>query len=396
MEQLSRSFLRALVIVAGGFLLFLLGLSLVPEEPPQPIAERPTASPPPRTHTSEPTARPARVQPSPTPSPQPISMGTLPTGSLLFSAWHSEPSGGNCESSIGIYQTNREDGQAHFLTNGCNLLVAPTADQIVYTKNGLSYHMDLTTKVTRQLHTGSTDTWPTSWSPDGKTLLLLGGFPTGDVFRYTLPDGPSELLLDVPDAQGISYASWAPTGTLVALSQRDMAQQEWHLLVLDVADGTLRPLDQCASMGDWAPDGTRLACLTADATIVIVELDGTDGTVIGTMATPRWAPDGMTIAFAGTPDEGQAQSIGLWDVEHGPPRFLGFSDGPSGRISLVWAPDSRTIALKIDAGTAPWPGGMRDVPVADIWLMDVRSMSVRPFAEKVHLSGPLAWVSEPE
>jgi hypothetical protein len=75
MSQGSR-FQRALVIVAGGFLLLLLGLSLVPDEPaPQPIAERPTWTP-----TSTPRST---LVPAPEPSATLEPLPPLPTAQPL-------------------------------------------------------------------------------------------------------------------------------------------------------------------------------------------------------------------------------------------------------------------------------------------------------------------------
>jgi dipeptidyl aminopeptidase/acylaminoacyl peptidase len=70
-----------------------------------------------------------------------------------------------------------------------------------------------------------------------------------------------------------------------------------------------------------------------------------------TDALPRWSPDGRTIAFVRTPEEGDPQ-IWLMSIAGGEPRPL--TSLPPGRLSaLEWSPDGGRLAFVFHKDPAP-------------------------------------------
>ncbi|HET9477485.1 MAG TPA: hypothetical protein VFP63_08360 [Dehalococcoidia bacterium] len=144
------------------------------------------------------------------------------------------------------------------------------------------------------------------WSPDGSMLIFaVTKDPVGEI--YILPTDGSAPARKLVDGDG---GAWSPDGSLIAYTPN--ACNGWDIAVI-APDGTgQRILSPGAGhrfqLGfEWAPDGSRAAFLTDDATYT-VSTDGTSLTRIGSqMEKLAWSPDsrylvGQEIAGRGLCD----------------------------------------------------------------------------------------------
>jgi dipeptidyl aminopeptidase/acylaminoacyl peptidase len=201
----------------------------------------------------------------------------------------------------------------------------------------------------RPFSAGPHDTSP-RWSPDGSRLAFLadrGGEGHGSqLYVASLDGGEPQPITAAPF--GVTAVSWSPDGARLAYVARTGAWKEpgdrtavenagprmvtglrsrfdsvgWfdarrsHVFVIPVAGGPPRQVTD----GDfddtdpaWSPDGRWLAFVSdrgagrADRDQRDVWVVGTSGRFrprrltrgLGTVAGPRWSPDGRSIAFAG-------------------------------------------------------------------------------------------------
>lgn len=153
----------------------------------------------------------------------------------------------------------------------------------------------------RQLTTGSGDTWPT-FSPDGTRMAYAAQDASGTWWVYTAPlDGSSEPRLV---ANGRRPA-WGPTGLLAWTGCG--ADGNCGIFV-DNPDDEQPPARLSASINDiavsWAPDGGSLAYMsnhTGDWEVYLVSLSGVFARLTNAPESedglPAWAPNGSAIAF---------------------------------------------------------------------------------------------------
>ena len=152
-----------------------------------------------------------------------------------------------------------------------------------------------------------------AWQPDGRGLVLavrLGGERSG-LFRMTLDGALQPLGID---SSIVRWPSLSRTGRL-AYEKRSM---DTNIYRMDGPgpDGGPRPYDQCrvSVLVDTtardrevmlAPDGRRFAFNSDRSGFYEIHVANADGsnqvalTAMGptAMGSPRWSPDGLTIAF---------------------------------------------------------------------------------------------------
>ena len=190
----------------------------------------------------------------------------------------------------------------------------------------------------------SVDKFAPDLSPDG-TTIVFHSFRSGtrDIETKTLNGGPIQQVTHTPAQE--SYAKWSPDGQSILFSDQSGARNA--LLVRRGADGK------------WsAPE-----VLAAGA------------------YRPQWSPDGKTISYVAAPHDGDPGVVMLLTLGHGPARQL--FTGPPLVGHAVWAPDGRTLYLKVHdehGGTSFWSvsvGGAGGKPRELLRFGDPEWQSVR-------------------
>jgi dipeptidyl aminopeptidase/acylaminoacyl peptidase len=234
------------------------------------------------------------------------------------------------------------------------------------------------------------------WSLDGTTIAFLSarpaaGDPAGEAARtqvWLLPLSGGEPRRLTTLANGVSSVQWSPDGTRLVVVSRSGPSDEakspsdvrhyrqanykfndsgWfddkrtHLWVVDVASGRATSLTSGDDWNDtdpqWSPDGRRIAFVSDRSGHAFDESHNTDVWVIDATGgpltkisdhetgdnSPRWSPDGRTIAFLSAVPEKSHPKIWLAPAAGGAPSRLAI-DGldliPSG---LRWAADGRAL-----------------------------------------------------
>jgi len=244
------------------------------------------------------------------------------------------------------------------------------------------------------------------WSPDGKAIAFLSARPVaGDAAADTprtqvwlLPTGGGEARRLTSLLNGASSFQWSPDGARLVVVSRsgpsDAAKSPsdvrhyknanykfndtgWfddkraHLWVIDAASGRATQLTSGDDWNDsdpqWSPDGRRIAFVSDrsgkafdeshDTDVWVVDANGGALTKISDHTTgdnsPRWSPDGQTIAFVSSVPETAHPKIWLAPGAGGAASRLAV-DGldliPGG---LRWAENGRALYFEAGAkGTA--------------------------------------------
>jgi dipeptidyl aminopeptidase/acylaminoacyl peptidase len=270
------------------------------------------------------------------------------------------------------------------------------------------------------------------WRPDGKAIAFLSARPidadtTGSSPRnqvWLLPMTGGEPVRVTNLLNGVSGFQWSPDGTKLVLVSRsgpsDTAKSPsdvrhykhanykfndtgWfddkrtHLWVADAATGRAVQITSGDDWNDsdpqWSPDSRKIA-FVSDRTgrgfdeghntdVWVVDAAGGSLTKISDHEqadnSPRWSPDGQTIAFLSAVPEKSHPKIWLAASAGGPARLAvdGLDLIPS---ALRWAADGRSLYFETGAkGTthlyradlasrsvAPVTGGDRTVRFADV------------------------------
>jgi Tol biopolymer transport system component len=215
---------------------------------------------------------------------------------------------------------------------------------------------------------------------EGTSGTIVVGRGDGSVYAVELPSGSERRLGSLSRLGG----SWSPDGTevvdskdsdFVVTSVADSTQRrfqvsscyapDWspdgerllchytepHWIQVLGADGTdLRRLTpDCCYLPSWSPDGSQIAYVSlgdfipgfkGDAGIFVMNADGSGKRQIadfGTSSeTPRWSPDGTTVAFS-SDDE-------VWLVGARGKQLHRVLDGSGSTWGITWSPDGGTLA----------------------------------------------------
>jgi dipeptidyl aminopeptidase/acylaminoacyl peptidase len=193
------------------------------------------------------------------------------------------------------------------------------------------------------------------WSPDGRSLAFLSSRPAAEsgaqeqprpqVYLLSLDGGEARRVTSVKNGAGVFQ--WSPDGSRLVVVSRigpsdsrpeskdrsDVRHYKdtrykfndtgWfddrrsHLWVVDVKSGAAKQITDGAAWNDsdpqWSPDGTRIAFVSnrtgkeyednRNTDVWVVPAEGGALTKISdhdeSDNSPRWSPDGKTIAFTG-------------------------------------------------------------------------------------------------
>jgi Tol biopolymer transport system component len=196
-----------------------------------------------------------------------------------------------------------------------------------------------------------------SWSPDGSQIAFVA---TSDVDSFDLyvmnADGTD--IQQLTDGAADAFASaWSPDGTRIAYVAGLDGRDEIHLINLDGSDESVLVEGLWPS---WSPDGAQLVItvgIWTDSSLAFINADGTGLTELE-MDVPNaseaaWSPDGSQIAFVSNAN-GYENSVEEWNEDI----WLVNTDGTELRhlVTLegndhwppAWSPDGTQLAFTHD------------------------------------------------
>ncbi|HWW85660.1 MAG TPA: S9 family peptidase [Vicinamibacterales bacterium] len=241
------------------------------------------------------------------------------------------------------------------------------------------------------------------WSPDGRAIAFLsarpaasdadaggqgtgGGAPRSQVWLLSLAGGEPRRITNLPN--GVSSFQWSPDGSrLVAVSRSGPSDQAkspsdvrhyahanykfndsgWfddkrtHLWVVDVATGRSSQITSGDDWNDsdpqWSPDNRKIAFVSDRSGKAFDDSRNTDVWVIdangGPLAkisdhptadnTPRWSPDGRTIAFLSSVPERSHPKIWQAPSSGGAPSRVAADGIDLIPTALRWAEGGRAL-----------------------------------------------------
>jgi Tol biopolymer transport system component len=163
----------------------------------------------------------------------------------------------------------------------------------------------------RRLTRGARDFFP-AWSPDGASLAFARSTRRGKVGPnvFVLRRDGAQLRRLVPRASWSSLPAWSPNGAELAfvgripslgegvfVAGRDGSNPRLLFQVPNVLDGATVVARHDLTDLSWSPDGTRLLFELQDW-IHVLRLDNGLATRLRARGyTPKWSPDGRSIAF---------------------------------------------------------------------------------------------------
>jgi Tol biopolymer transport system component len=205
------------------------------------------------------------------------------------------------------------------------------------------------------------------WSPDGKKIAFLSQNASGTYGIFVMnPDGSGRMeitpvlyLLPSENQYPVWNMSWSPDGQQIVFS--DVVSSITSTLIVVNANGSNRSILTSGFHPAWSPDGTKIGFVERNGSswqLYTIRPDGTDLQNIplslsdyGPWRMPlAWSPDGRKIAFnvgdIGAPEIDIANADGS-DRQIFIDACDGFvpEGGCPGSTSPAWSPNGRTIAF---------------------------------------------------
>lgn len=257
-------------------------------------------------------------------------------------------------------------------------------------------------KASRQFTIGPQSANSPRWSPDGQSLAFtssgppkaqtIGGSaapPTSQVYVLSITGGEARRITNLKN--GVSAFQWSPDGShLVVVSRvgpgdsrpenKDRSDvrhyknssykfndsgwfddRRTHLWVVEVKSGSAKQITEGDDWNDsdpqWSPDGTRIAFVSnrtgkeyegdRNTDVWVVSAGGGELTKISDHAasdnSPRWSPDGRTIAFTGEIHDRDHPKVWLAPSTGGATSVLATNALDLIPTALKWSQDGKLI-----------------------------------------------------
>lgn len=171
-----------------------------------------------------------------------------------------------------------------------------------------------------------------AWSPDGQQIAFAREI--GDIFVIKADGTGQRRVTSGPDVD--AAPDWSPDGKLIAVNGGE--DDKGYIDVIAVDTGRRTRLTESGQdySPDWSPDGRRIAFTSyrdSNAQLYVMDADGTgevrlvrgpvrrSRTHPGRDYAPRWAPDGLKIAFMSN-RAGDSTEIHVMNADGTNPRQL--------------------------------------------------------------------------
>ena len=333
------------LFVAGGIVLFIVGIALTSDNQVGPGASPPASETTPRLAPPAPAlpdttdapalASPAAAVPAPTVAPE-VSQPAPPVP-VTASAFAVAPA-----AALGrIAFTSDRDG-----------------DYEIYVMNLENFGL---TKLTNN---PADDRYP-SWSLEGTRIAFSSDRDGSDDIYVMKADGSDLIhLTDLPANE--REPSWSPDGTRIAFSSERDGRAEIYVVNVD-GSGVTRLTSKPAldTRPSWSPDNKRIVFSSnreGNWDIWLMNADGSDQTNLtnnsGDDLQASWSPDGSRIAFSSNRDEGHWE-IYVMNTDGSNQTNLTNSSGED--VWPSWSPDGKSIAFSSTGFAADTRGGRRDL-----------------------------------
>ena len=187
-----------------------------------------------------------------------------------------------------------------------------------------------------------------------------------------------------PDGRWVAYQRYDPSGSA-----------QWDVHILEVADGSSRPLATAPAAAEyaptWSPRGDTVAYVRQEAdgtcSIVVHPLDG-EATSVAACAPGQshelsWLPDGQLVMAS----SGPSHVLGLVRIprDGGAPLPLTTPpEGYQGDVRPRVSPDGRSVAFVRE----------RTAGVSDVWVLDLGTLEPRRLTQDHRRVDGLAWTPD--
>ncbi|MDB5362050.1 MAG: peptidase [Rhodospirillales bacterium] len=230
-----------------------------------------------------------------------------------------------------------------------------------------------------------------AFSPDGSRIAYTANTRNGvdfDLFVRDLATSVETCLARFDGQQKV--LAWSPDGAWLTV-QADRSHADQELALVEVATGTLRPIERTyapARYGAfrWRKDGTAAYVLTelGGEHLGVARFDPTAGSFEplfmpdSDVETLALAPDGSRLAVA--INRGGWSELRLVDVETGSTRLI---ERPAGVIGeLAWSPDGTALILSQTDPTRPrglWRVEPESGAVTPLLVADASDLTLSPW-----------------